>query len=62
MQVYELTSVFNSLNIIAAPLIDSFASHYSYADWAQEGGDPCLPTPRSWIRCTDDSQPSISSM
>ncbi|KAF3337017.1 putative LRR receptor-like serine/threonine-protein kinase [Carex littledalei] len=45
-----------------APLIDSFASHYSYADWAQEGGDPCLPTPRSWIRCTDDSQPSISSM
>ncbi|KAJ1695523.1 hypothetical protein LUZ63_012221 [Rhynchospora breviuscula] len=45
-----------------ASSIDLLASRYSYASWAQEGGDPCLPIPRSWVRCTDDLQPSISSI
>ncbi|XWS66941.1 hypothetical protein CRYUN_Cryun05aG0243500 [Craigia yunnanensis] len=32
---------------------------YSSADWAQEGGDPCLPVPWSWVRCNSDRQPKI---
>ncbi|KAJ8754169.1 hypothetical protein K2173_002068 [Erythroxylum novogranatense] len=32
---------------------------YSSADWAQEGGDPCLPVSWSWIRCNSDAQPRV---
>ncbi|KAK1563126.1 hypothetical protein Q3G72_022753 [Acer saccharum] len=32
----------------------------SSADWAQEGGDPCLPVPWSWLQCNSDPQPSIT--
>ncbi|XVE76247.1 hypothetical protein DITRI_Ditri12bG0157100 [Diplodiscus trichospermus] len=35
---------------------------YSSADWAQEGGDPCLPVPWSWVRCNSDRQPKILSI
>ncbi|RDY01212.1 putative LRR receptor-like serine/threonine-protein kinase, partial [Mucuna pruriens] len=42
--------------------IFSVLSHYSTADWAQEGGDPCLPVPWSWIRCNSDPQPRIVSI
>ncbi|KAJ4849206.1 hypothetical protein Tsubulata_025969 [Turnera subulata] len=34
-------------------------SLYSSADWAQEGGDPCLPVPWSWLQCNSDAQPRI---
>ncbi|XP_027364960.1 probable LRR receptor-like serine/threonine-protein kinase At1g67720 [Abrus precatorius] len=40
----------------------SVLSQYSSADWAQEGGDPCLPVPWSWIRCNTDQQPRIVSI
>ncbi|KAM5559905.1 putative LRR receptor-like serine/threonine-protein kinase [Rosa sericea] len=39
--------------------IASFISQYSSADWAQEGGDPCLPVPWSWVECNSDAQPRI---
>ncbi|XP_004302840.1 PREDICTED: probable LRR receptor-like serine/threonine-protein kinase At1g67720-like [Fragaria vesca subsp. vesca] len=39
--------------------IASFISQYSSADWAQEGGDPCLPVPWSWVECSSDAQPRI---
>lgn len=39
--------------------IASFISQYSSADWAQEGGDPCLPVPWSWVDCNSDAQPRI---
>ncbi|RZC83787.1 hypothetical protein C5167_046573 [Papaver somniferum] len=32
------------------------------ADWAKEGGDPCLPVPWSWLRCNSDPQPKIISI
>ncbi|GJM91736.1 hypothetical protein PR202_ga08143 [Eleusine coracana subsp. coracana] len=28
-----------------APVMASLASRYPFADWAKEGGDPCLPSP-----------------
>ncbi|KAL8152695.1 hypothetical protein V2J09_010455 [Rumex salicifolius] len=40
----------------------SFVSHYSTADWAQEGGDPCLPVPWSWLKCNSNSQPLITKV
>lgn len=40
--------------------IASVISLYSSADWAQEGGDPCLPVPWSWLQCNSDPQPSIT--
>ncbi|XP_020238108.1 probable LRR receptor-like serine/threonine-protein kinase At1g67720 isoform X2 [Cajanus cajan] len=43
-------------------VISSVLSHYSSADWAQEGGDPCLPVPWSWVRCSSDQQPKIVSI
>lgn len=42
--------------------ISNILSHYSAEDWAQEGGDPCLPVPWSWVRCNSDPQPRIVSM
>ncbi|KAF3785519.1 putative LRR receptor-like serine/threonine-protein kinase [Nymphaea thermarum] len=37
----------------------ALCSHYPLATWAQEGGDPCLPVPWSWVKCTSDQQPRI---
>ncbi|CAO2824234.1 unnamed protein product [Amaranthus hypochondriacus] len=37
-------------------------SHYLSADWAQEGGDPCLPVPWSWLKCSSDPQPLITAI
>ncbi|GAA0158872.1 hypothetical protein LIER_15789 [Lithospermum erythrorhizon] len=45
-----------------APLIAALTSRYTTANWAQEGGDPCLPVPRSWISCSSDPQPRITSI
>lgn len=42
------------------PNLASLASHYSSADWAQEGGDPCLPVPWSWLQCNSDLQPLVT--
>ncbi|KAL1813172.1 probable LRR receptor-like serine/threonine-protein kinase At1g67720 [Daucus carota subsp. sativus] len=42
--------------------ISGVVSSYSSADWAQEGGDPCLPVPWSWVQCNSDSQPRITSI
>ncbi|CAN0926803.1 Probable LRR receptor-like serine/threonine-protein kinase At1g67720 [Linum grandiflorum] len=32
------------------------------ADWAKEGGDPCLPVPWSWVKCNSDNQPRITKL
>ncbi|CAL9038506.1 unnamed protein product [Musa banksii] len=45
-----------------ATVMASFISHYPLADWAKEGGDPCLPVPWSWLQCSSDPQPSIVSI
>lgn len=46
----------------AATLMANFVSHYPLANWAQEGGDPCLPASWTWVNCSSDSQPKIISM
>ncbi|EXC16282.1 putative LRR receptor-like serine/threonine-protein kinase [Morus notabilis] len=43
------------------PIAANLVSHYS-SDWAQEGGDPCLPVSWSWVRCNTDPQPRIVSI
>ncbi|KAF9597884.1 hypothetical protein IFM89_022096 [Coptis chinensis] len=48
-----------SLDAIA---VASLVSHYPLADWAGEGGDPCLPVPWSWLQCNSDPQPRIVSI
>ncbi|KAJ8631473.1 hypothetical protein MRB53_024796 [Persea americana] len=45
-----------------ATLISNLTSLYPQADWAQEGGDPCLPVPSSWVQCNSDPQPKIVSI
>lgn len=54
--------IYLAIGCFAGEAISSVLSHYSSADWAQEGGDPCLPVPWSWIRCSSDIQPRIVSM
>ncbi|CAO2181585.1 unnamed protein product [Urochloa humidicola] len=44
-----------------APVMATLASRYPSADWAREGGDPCLPTPWSWVRCTAAASAAASS-
>ncbi|XVF76520.1 hypothetical protein PTKIN_Ptkin13bG0272200 [Pterospermum kingtungense] len=43
-------------------IIASVVTLYSYANWAQEGGDPCLPVPWSWVKCNSDGHPKITSI
>ncbi|XP_057534417.1 probable LRR receptor-like serine/threonine-protein kinase At1g67720 isoform X2 [Amaranthus tricolor] len=42
--------------------ITMLISHYLSADWAQEGGDPCLPVPWSWLNCSSDPQPLVTAI
>lgn len=44
------------------PLLASVVAAYSSTEWAQEGGDPCLPVPWSWVHCNSDPQPRITSI
>ncbi|KAE8706052.1 putative LRR receptor-like serine/threonine-protein kinase [Hibiscus syriacus] len=43
-------------------LVANVVALHPSADWAQEGGDPCLPVPWSWVRCNSDIQPKIVSI
>ncbi|KAI3683781.1 hypothetical protein L1987_84296 [Smallanthus sonchifolius] len=40
----------------------SLVSGYKLLDWAQEGGDPCLPVAWSWLECNSDREPKIISI
>ncbi|XP_074268902.1 putative LRR receptor-like serine/threonine-protein kinase At1g67720 isoform X2 [Silene latifolia] len=40
----------------------SLVTHYPSADWAHEGGDPCLPVPWSWLECNSDPHPLITKV
>nr|XP_043631888.1 probable LRR receptor-like serine/threonine-protein kinase At1g67720 [Erigeron canadensis] len=44
------------------PVAASLVSGYKSLNWAQEGGDPCLPVPWSWLECNSDGQPKIISI
>ncbi|KAH6825677.1 Leucine-rich repeat protein kinase family protein [Perilla frutescens var. hirtella] len=43
-------------------LLAAITTTYSSAKWANEGGDPCLPAPWSWVQCSSDPQPRITSI
>lgn len=43
-------------------LLAAIIMPYSSAKWANEGGDPCLPVPWSWVQCSSDPQPRITSI
>ncbi|KAL0919582.1 hypothetical protein M5K25_011685 [Dendrobium thyrsiflorum] len=45
-----------------ASIMASLVSQYVEADWAHEGGDPCLPASWSWLQCNSDPQPKIVSI
>ncbi|KAG2685714.1 hypothetical protein I3760_10G139000 [Carya illinoinensis] len=47
---------------VAGTVIENVASYYSSVDWAQEGGDPCLPVPWSWVQCDSNPQPKITKI
>ncbi|KAJ3709231.1 hypothetical protein LUZ61_012936 [Rhynchospora tenuis] len=40
----------------------SLVSNFPQAKWAQEGGDPCLPTSWTWVQCSSGRQPQIISI
>jgi hypothetical protein len=45
------------MNLVAASAIDIIKSSMNLVDWS---GDPCLPTPYSWLTCeNNDSSPDI---
>ncbi|CAH2058950.1 unnamed protein product [Thlaspi arvense] len=44
---------------IDATVMANIASLYSSTEWGQEGGDPCLPSPWSWVECNSDPQPRV---
>ncbi|KAL6011101.1 hypothetical protein ACLOJK_001545 [Asimina triloba] len=45
-----------------ANLVVSLTSRFLQSEWAQEGGDPCLPVPWTWVQCNSDPQPRIVSI
>ncbi|PWZ33871.1 putative LRR receptor-like serine/threonine-protein kinase [Zea mays] len=47
---------------VMATLSLALASSSSLADWAMEGGDPCLPSPWSWVKCNSEAQPRVVSI
>ncbi|KAL8484059.1 hypothetical protein ACS0TY_026670 [Phlomoides rotata] len=44
------------------PVLADLTTAYSSVEWANEGGDPCLPAPWSWVQCSSDPQPRITSI
>ncbi|XP_068636333.1 probable LRR receptor-like serine/threonine-protein kinase At1g67720 isoform X2 [Aristolochia californica] len=48
-----------NLGSVDSTTMTRLISLYSNADWAQEGGDPCLPVPWTWVQCNLDPQPKI---
>ncbi|XP_012831739.1 PREDICTED: probable LRR receptor-like serine/threonine-protein kinase At1g67720 [Erythranthe guttata] len=48
--------------VFAGSLLASVTAANSLAEWANEGGDPCLPAPWSWVQCSSDLQPRITSI
>ena len=45
-----------------ATVLASLTTLYPSSDWALEGGDPCLPVPWTWVKCSLDAQPRVTAM
>ncbi|XP_074555557.1 putative LRR receptor-like serine/threonine-protein kinase At1g67720 [Curcuma longa] len=60
LEIYKYVEI--NIGSLDALTMESFVSHYPKEVWAQEGGDPCLPAPWSWVQCNSDPQPQIVSI
>jgi len=45
-----------------AAVLASLITLYPSSDWALEGGDPCLPVPWTWVKCSLDAQPRVTAI
>lgn len=45
-----------------AAVLASLTTLYPSSDWALEGGDPCLPVPWTWVKCSLDAQPRVTAI
>ncbi|KAK3119527.1 hypothetical protein QOZ80_9AG0671790 [Eleusine coracana subsp. coracana] len=60
MEIYKYSQI--TMGSQDATIMASLVSRYSQAGWAQEGGDPCLPASWSWVQCTSEAAPRVSSI
>ncbi|TVU31792.1 hypothetical protein EJB05_23493 [Eragrostis curvula] len=60
MEIYKYSQI--TMGSQDANTMASLVSQYSQAGWAQEGGDPCLPASWSWVQCTSEAAPRVSSI
>ncbi|CAH8361332.1 unnamed protein product [Eruca vesicaria subsp. sativa] len=44
---------------VDATVMANVASLYPSTEWGQEGGDPCSPSPWSWVVCSSEPQPRV---
>ncbi|XP_021893850.1 probable LRR receptor-like serine/threonine-protein kinase At1g67720 isoform X2 [Carica papaya] len=43
-------------------LLNAFRSMAGASDWANEGGDPCVPTPWEWVTCSLTTPPRVTKI
>ncbi|XP_040384734.1 probable LRR receptor-like serine/threonine-protein kinase At1g67720 [Oryza brachyantha] len=60
MEIYKYVQI--AMGSQDANIMASLVSRYPQADWAQEGGDPCLPASWSWVQCSSEAAPRIFSI
>ncbi|OWM64578.1 hypothetical protein CDL15_Pgr020545 [Punica granatum] len=54
-----LQKIYGSLDVA---VIAGALPSYLPALWAQEGGDPCLPVPWSWVQCNTEPAPRVTAI
>ncbi|CAL5008994.1 unnamed protein product [Urochloa decumbens] len=61
LEIYKYVQI--TIGSQDANIMASMVSRYSgEADWAQEGGDPCLPASWSWVQCSSEDAPRVFSI
>ncbi|KAH9331554.1 hypothetical protein KI387_003662, partial [Taxus chinensis] len=48
--------------VFAAASLSRLIALHPSADWALEGGDPCLPVPWTWVQCSSDVQLRVTAI
>lgn len=60
MEIYKYVQI--TMGSQDANIMASLVSRYPQAGWAQEGGDPCLPASWTWVQCSSEPAPRVSSI
>ncbi|CAO2186660.1 unnamed protein product [Urochloa humidicola] len=61
LEIYKYVQI--TMGSQDANIMASMVSRYTgEADWAQEGGDPCLPASWSWVQCSSEDAPRVFSI